>query len=394
MTVIKTQNLTGYIKMKLQSRIKELEQEPRRLDPGIAVLLIANMHLHNQWIPSSVFNSVDYTRMELDKDNKAGEDANLLGELVKTINGGVLNIPKPDIKPVGDCLVQYNMIRGYRPVREAQAEQLNIDAKFNPAKFHYADPRLCPPETVFMTDEYKGTQFDLLFNKYPFTPFHFLLVPERGKMHNQYIGGGNFRFVEAVWQFMEEAKDPALRVAFNSLGAHASVNHMHFQAFFADDKFSLPIEAKLPWILPGAAIMTNLPIKHAVWIAKNSDNPAEALTQLQMFTNRLHEIAKQAETDSSIDSPAYNLYFTNRGIALFPRRHQGQGKYLEILQRITKIEDGKKFTTGYAFMEMLGEIICPNQNGFKSVTPDDINEVYSNLSLPQNPFEGLIRTSI
>ena len=58
MTVIKTQNLTGYIKMKLQSRIKELEQEPRRLDPGIAVLLIANMHLHNQWIPSSVFNSV------------------------------------------------------------------------------------------------------------------------------------------------------------------------------------------------------------------------------------------------------------------------------------------------------------------------------------------------
>lgn len=130
-----------------------------------------------------------------------------------------------------------------------------------------------------------------------------------------------------------------IRLAYNSLDAHASVNQLHFQGFFLTQDWQPPFEMILEKHNGSPTI--DCYFKNIRWITAS-----EGVDGIKEF---LTEMNKRRETGEKV---AFNIYLTPKGIACFPRKHQGDEEYFSQLQQ-------SPFTTGYAFFEMLGEVISP-----------------------------------
>ncbi|MGK3945911.1 hypothetical protein ABK046_47140, partial [Streptomyces caeruleatus] len=81
----------------------------------------ANLNFHGHDIPAEIFS-----RINDEKINQ--EDISVLNEVSKRIKNGKAVIDKPISVPVGDFVLQYNFIRGYRPKGEARKDNVILDA--------------------------------------------------------------------------------------------------------------------------------------------------------------------------------------------------------------------------------------------------------------------------
>ena len=66
----------------------------------------------------------------------------------------------------------------------------------------------------------------MFINVSPIEYGHVLLVPRALSKLNQQVDVPSLRL---ALQFAHEANNPYFRLAFNSLGAYGTVNHLHFQ---------------------------------------------------------------------------------------------------------------------------------------------------------------------
>jgi hypothetical protein len=178
-------------------------------------------------IPASIFKSLDYSG-----DFEVPEDSVVLGEAFKKIKGGYIEVGKLTRIRLGDFTLQYNPIRGLRPKRAAKKKDVPFNPPFDRNGFHYGRPE-CEPEVFYSLTWGSGLTVDLLFNRYPFAPYHFLWVPDRKGQHNQFLDPQRDTIIlEAAYDFViRDGLNSSLRLSYNSMGAHASVNHLHFQGF-------------------------------------------------------------------------------------------------------------------------------------------------------------------
>jgi len=135
----------------------------------------------------------------------------------------------------------YNPLRALRPERASSETISDITKTFNPDGFHFNKPFLRPEifwkGVVVSSGEEIGC--NVLYNKFPFLPYHFLFAPEAEACHAQYL---TQRFHQLVWDICVQNREHLQGIGFgyNSVGACASVNHMHFQGFIFEEM--LPIE--------------------------------------------------------------------------------------------------------------------------------------------------------
>lgn len=137
--------------------------------------------------------------------------------------------------------VVYNPVRALRPTR-ASAEVLNdIYRPFDEGSFNFNKPFL--REEILWEGVWRQRQLRVLYNKFPFAPYHLIIVPDAESRLPQYLGG---EYHQLIWQLVEAQRTvlPGFAVGYNSLGACASVNQLHFQSFVRPEP--LPIE-QLRW---------------------------------------------------------------------------------------------------------------------------------------------------
>lgn len=142
------------------------------------------------------------------------------------------------LRRVAPWEIQFNPLRALRPARNAAASVDLIRRPFDDAGFHFNKP--------FLQQEliWRGHAFDhgldIYYNKFPFADLHALLVPDRERCLPQYLDAARHRL---AWRFVEAAgvRMPSVRLGYNSLGAFASVNHLHFQMCARGEP--LPVEA-------------------------------------------------------------------------------------------------------------------------------------------------------
>jgi hypothetical protein len=350
------------------------------LPAGVAITAIANLNFHGQDIPAAIFSRIDYA-------GRFGQDErSVLREVFGRIEGGKASIDKPVRTEIGNFVIQYNFIRGYRPRREARKDDtaldtpIKFDERSKPQGFNYTLPDIELEQ--FSHRDLDGVQVDFLFNRYPFAPGHFLFVPNRKpqdlrQMHNQYlVPDADAALLESAWNFVVSGEyGDGVRLAYNSLGAHASANHLHFQGFFLTSDWEPPFEQVARDHGDSSGRMKCY-FPDAMWITKS-----DGLSSMREFITEIN--AKWAEGINAGKTPgenvAYNLYLTPNGVACFPRRHQGNQKYFALLE-------SSPFTTGYAFFEMLGEIISPTADisifGQNKIERQ-IRDLYTALSLEQ-----------
>ena len=130
-------------------------------------------------------------------------------------------------------------IRGFRPKRNAKEKNVSLN---EPAKgFNYAC-RECDFE-VFESNQFVNIKIDFMYNKYPFAPYHFLLIPNRREVHNQFLDPEKDSKILEYLVSTANSSEDEVRFGYNSLGAHASVNHLHFHGFLTKGK--MPIDKYL-----------------------------------------------------------------------------------------------------------------------------------------------------
>lgn len=131
----------------------------------------------------------------------------------------------------------FNPLRALRPARSSSQLFDVIERPFDHSGFNFNKPFLQPE--ILWQGRWQKTDTRVLYNKFPFAPYHLIIVPDPDKQLPQYLTVEHHRM---MWQLLEQQQAvlPGFGAGYNSLGACASVNQLHFQSFMRPDL--LPVE--------------------------------------------------------------------------------------------------------------------------------------------------------
>ena len=329
-----------------QSGLRDIAYNREKQHPSMIITALSNINIMGDYLPASIFNTVNYTY-----GFEVEDDATVFGEAFKRIDKlGFVRIPRPDRQKAGEFSYQHNFLRICRPQRNARLSSVALDKPFNGSDFNYGIKEV-DPEVFATNKESENLTLDFVYNRYAFVPYHFLMVPNRGSGHNQFLDPYKDReIIESAWRFVhDKGLGQGVRLCFNSLGAHASVNDLHFQGFFLVKGWELPIEKYLS--------EENFEKKDGFYMDGVSFIPlGDAVNGLMDSISRINKRHRDGE------KIAYCFYMTPKGIVFFPRKHQGDQDYFRM---IGEVNDPDAISTGFAFYELLGEILTPKEIDFK-----------------------------
>lgn len=236
---------------------------------------------------------------------------------------------------------QFNHIRSFRPRRISSFHNdQEITAPYDKYTFNFNKPFM--QKECFWAGELNNKKIDLFFNKYPFAEYHGLFVPEREACLPQFLDESMHQY---MWQLMDllGSTMPGVGFGYNSYGAYASVNHLHFQMFVEPDGF--PVKSP-EWKHNGGSY------SYPLDIFKYDD--------LQSSWQKLHQLHKARQP--------YNVLYSSNEVFVIPRQVQGA----------TKVPD---WSSGFTWYELCGGMLMFNYKDYQQVKTLDIVNTLSSLNL-------------
>ncbi len=236
-----------------------------------------------------------------------------------------------ELRREGPWQLQFNHLRSFRPKRISQQPPQGISAPFEARAFHFNKPFM--QQEVFWRGALGGRSVDLYYNKYPFAELHTLLVPEREQCLPQYL---QRQYHDYAWAVAAQlgATLPGAGIGYNSYGAFASVNHLHFQLYV------------------GSAAM---PVEAAHWQHNGGEDAYPA--PCAAFDDG--DAAWQAIADLHRAAIPYSLLYRPGRAWLFPRRPQGTLA-------------PPPWSSGFTWSEMAGAIVTFNREACEGLAADAI----------------------
>jgi len=240
--------------------------------------------------------------------------------------------------------IQFNLLRSFRPQRMSARVGGGIQIPFNPDGFHFNKPFL-RKETIW-AGELAGRPVDLLYNKFPFVDLHGLLVPDRQAEQPQFLAQDWHEYIWCITRDLSRTL-PGLGFGYNSYGAHASVNHLHFQMFLRDAP--LPVACD-HWHHNGG---------HEPYPAccLRFDDPEAAWRHI----DQLHQKAQP-----------YNLVYLPGRVYCLSRARQGE------------IEPAA-WRSGFAWYEMAGGLIAFNREDYEGLDAGQMQEELRRIGWKNKP---------
>ena len=235
--------------------------------------------------------------------------------------------------------IQFNPIRALRPPRASGERVEGLQRPFNPSGFHFNKPFLA--KEVLWEGNLAGKAVRLLYNKFPFAPLHGLVVPDPQEELPQWLTPGVHNW---AWDATTDLGKtlPGFGLAYNSLGAQASVNHLHFQSFM--DAQCLPLLAD-GFRHNGGSM--DYPL------------PCQAITDMEEAWMALDELHQQGTP--------YNLVYTPGRVHILPRSPQGSHPL-------------PAWSAGLAWSELAGMMTVFSREDFDALAEPDISAALSALA--------------
>lgn len=247
---------------------------------------------------------------------------------LKILEIGWKNIQKVSFKKLNNIWdVQYNQLRTFKPRRNAIEKLKSVRKKFDKKSFSFNKPFL-------QTERFKkcncnGMDISMFYNKFPFVPYHTLLVPEQEKNHPQFL---NRKFHYYASDLIKNIK--GFGIGYNSIGAYASVNHLHFQLFAEKEE---------------------LPVSNPIW--KHNDGTKKYPAECFVFENKT--VSWSFISMLHKKNIPYNILYTKEKIYVFPMNFQ-------------KTHKKTIFPLGFAWIELSGSFINVSKKDYDNVTERQI----------------------
>jgi len=232
---------------------------------------------------------------------------------------------------------QFNHIRSFRPRRISSFhDDTEITAPYDRYTFNFNKQFM--QKECFWQGEFSGKQLDLFYNKYPFANLHGICVPEKNLCLPQMLTEEMHHYIYQVCQQLEMTL-PGVGFGYNSYGAYASVNHLHFQMFI--DSQGLPVTS-LKWQHNGGNDV--YPLK----VIRCNDS--------QQAWNHINELHQQKQP--------YNLLYYKADVYIMVRKVQGS-------------VDVPIWSSGFTWYELSGAMLMFNQDDYLHIHEDDIYKFLS-----------------
>lgn len=188
-----------------------------------------------------------------------------LGVFEALKQSGITSYGAWENKQIENWHCAYNPLRALRPERSSKESFDGLQQPFNDNAFHFSKPFLKPE--ILSEESFEDTALQVMYHKFPFAPYHLLIVVEASKHKPQYLDEHSHKM---TWDLAKhcEKNISGFGLAYNSLGAGASVNQLHIHGF-VDDKL-LAIEQKFLGHNGGEAIypleVNGFSSAHSSWI--------------------------------------------------------------------------------------------------------------------------------
>ncbi|KAM9854908.1 GDP-D-glucose phosphorylase 1 [Aulostomus maculatus] len=279
-------------------------------------------------------------------------------------------------------VAQLNIQRGQER-RKPQAI-ISIQQEFNEKQFNFN--KINPDEIIFemmknkegsgSVNEQGECKVVVLVNISPLEFGHCLFVPDPSCCFSQILT----RFaIQVGIESVLLSSHPGFRVGFNSLGAFASVNHLHLHGYYFDHKLkieSMPVKPLLPE--KGFYSLMDFPAGFLFY------------TEPEMVENIARDICRV--TDFLVDTNiAHNLFLT-RGCPPCDRMHSEEDLRLRKGIRIAlwprKSCFGAKEESAFnvALCELAGHLPFKNQRDYDLTTENDVKHIIQSCLLPHADF--------
>jgi len=234
----------------------------------------------------------------------------------------------------------YNPLRSLRPARTSTQVITQIQQPFDLEKFHFNKPFLRPE--ILWEGLWHGTNLRVLYNKFPFAPWHLLIVPEPKKQQPQFL---TLQAHRNMMDLVAEQSEVLVgfAVGFNSLGADASINQLHFQSFIRE---------------------TALPIEESHW----QHNGGDMLYPFDCQRCNSAEEAWQLINEHHQTNQPYNLLYRDKYCYVLTRKGQGQVDLDDWIQ-------------GAAWHELCGVFTISDRELAKQLSADTITAQLKRLKL-------------
>jgi len=279
-----------------------------------AFILVLSNSMQDKSLQVSLKNDLMTMFVEMNKELKDGvlhatEDD--LGVFEKIRKKGVGSFSAWERHKQGEWELLYNPMRAMRPERASSEKMKSIFQEFHGARFNFNKPFLRPE--ILWEGEWHHVPLRVLYNKFPFAPYHLIVVPHPEMELPQYL---TEQYHQLVWQMVRKQADvfPGFGLGYNSLGACASVNQLHFQSFVREDR--LPVEKTL-WLHNGGRHQYPM---HCVKTISSD----ECWAMIEQF---------------HVDNQPYNLLYRKDCCYVLPRQMQGSEQVSERVHGAGWIEE-------------------------------------------------------
>lgn len=251
---------------------------------------------------------------------------------------GLDRLKHTERRQAGKWELQFNHLRSFRPKRIAARAPAGIRVDFDEAGFHFNKGFM--QKEAFWAGTLGGRDATLYYNKYPFVDFHCLLVPERQRRLPQFLMEEHHAYLWELTRQLAATLD-GVGFGYNSIGAFASVNHLHFQMFLKPAGF---------------------PAADGAWRHNGGSEPYPA--QCLAFDDP--RSAWRCIEALHVGEVAYNLLYVPGRLFVFPRLKQGA--YSQ-----------PAWTSGFTWHELAGGIIAFNREDYENLDERAIREELARL---------------
>lgn len=305
---------------------------------GAFILVLANS-MQDEELRSLLKEDLDRTFAQLLEKNPDGpvDDRSVFAALAET---GIDGLGCWETCQQGAWELVINPLRTLRPARASGEVFSEIQRPFDPARFHFNKPFLKPE--ILWDELWQGGQLRVLYNKFPFAPWHLLVVPEPQQTLPQFLTYKHHaRIMELVTEQVNALS--GLGMAFNSLGAYASINQLHFQGFVRESA---------------------LPLESFHWLHNGGQTPYP----FTCFRTTTAQEAWEIIDDCHVRNQPYNLLYRENVCYVLPRVGQGLVALPEWAQ-------------GIGWHETCGIFTIPESAALDFYTVDRIQQTLAKLTV-------------